>query len=88
MFKGSKDKKQARASRLAAYVTQAIEQSGGVVLMKQDIQDNIDELEYLKVEQPEKKDYYQGQIDILHKVMTNSLDKFEDTEASGESGPK
>ena len=81
----SKDKKKERTNRMAAYVTQVIEQSGGVVLVKQDIQDNIDEIEYLKVEHPDKRDYYQGQIDILQKVMTNTLDKFEDVEEKGSS---
>lgn len=79
-MRSTKDKKKERTTKMAAYISQVIEQSGGVVLVKQDIQDNIDELEYLKVEQPEKKDYYQGQIDILHKVMTNTLDKFEDVD--------
>ncbi|OPY27483.1 MAG: hypothetical protein A4E31_01143 [Methanomassiliicoccales archaeon PtaU1.Bin030] len=82
-MRGAKDKKKERTSKMAAYLTQVIEQSGGVVLVKQDIQDNIDELEYLKVEQPEKRDYFQGQIDILHKVMTNTLDKFEEAEEHG-----
>jgi hypothetical protein len=84
-MRSAKDKKQEKTSRMAAYVTQVIEQSGGVVLAKQDIQDNIDEFEYLKMEQPDKRDYYQGQIDILHKVMTNTLDKFEDDEEQGPS---
>jgi len=89
-MRSSKDKRKERTSRMAAYVTQVIEQSGGVVLVKQDIQDNIDELEYLKVEQPDKRDYYQGQIDILHQEMTNNLDKFEDVEerGPGEEGVK
>jgi hypothetical protein len=55
-MRGAKNKKVDRMSKYASVFAQAIEQSGGVVLNKQDIQDNIDELEYLKVEQPEKKD--------------------------------